>query len=432
MKLLETIYTPQESVNDDFLSLLTVMVKSGDPIKKGQLIAEMETSKAVVEVHSPADGYILVHVQANTDVKVGTRMFEVFDSPVSGDMITPAITTTTHAVAASHVQETAVVNTVFSKAALAYIEKNNIDKNRFKGLAFVTTKDIIPRHGKTNDTHIISPAAQPLAASVVKEVNPSAREIKPITASKKREYEYLSSVNGPSVVSRLSVFINVSNPGNIGKAQRFISSTPLPTIIYEVSRLLLKYPNLNSFYNNGSQAFYNNIHVGFALDDGVMGLKVAALFDSDKLSSQEIEESISSLSQKYVSNQLSVTELTSSTFTITDLFNSPVQNFHPLVNINNSAVLGVSGFDKSGFVLDLSFDHRITSGKEVSLFLGDLKQRLEARFRLGSEAKEERQHVQCQKCLRSIDDDVNGNIFFQKVVNSKYDGYVCSNCLNGW
>ena len=103
------------------------------------------------------------------------------------------------------------------------------------------------------------------------------------------------------------------------------------------------------------------------------------------------------------------------------------------MNNNNSCILGISSLHKDEFIIDLSFDHRLTSGKEVSQFLGDLKFRLEARFNKGlKESNESLPDIQCVKCYRDLTEDIDGNIFFQKVINSKYNGYICSNCLNGW
>ena len=139
------------------------------------------------------------------------------------------------------------------------------------------------------------------------------------------------------------------------------------------------------------------------------------------------------MSLKYSKNQLNILDLTSATFTITDLFNSDIISFHPLVNNNNSCILGISSLHKDEFIVDLSFDHRLTSGKEVSRFLSDLKFRLEARFNKGlNNLNESLSDVQCIKCYRGIDEDIDGNIFFQKAINSKYNGYICSHCLKGW
>jgi pyruvate/2-oxoglutarate dehydrogenase complex dihydrolipoamide acyltransferase (E2) component len=433
MSVISTIYASQESVNDDYISLLAVYVKTGDQVVRDSLLAEFETSKAVMEVRAEADGYVAVLVQPNTDIKVGSKMFELSDSPVVATGITAGGNNGSN--------ESVTVNadpplqqTKFSKAAADYLEKKGMNAAAFKHLAFVTTKDL--QDTEKDKVHAAKSHHQNSNGSIpaiVKETNPAGKTIKPLAANKRREYEFLYSVNSSSVISRLSTFIKVDNKENIGLSQNFIKSTPLPTVIHEISRLLLKFPNLNSFYINGEQAFYNVINVGFALDDGKTGLKVASIFDTDKQSLYQVEESISQLSLKYTAQELKVDELTSCTFTITDLYNTGVLSFHPLINSNNSSILGISGYNNGGFVLDLSFDHRLTSGKEVSLFLEDLKFRLEHRFATNAHSNNHAlEDIQCFNCYRHMNDDLDGNIYFTKIKNTKHDGYICSNCLKGW
>lgn len=428
MPVISTIYAMQESVNDDYLSLLSVYVKTGDHVTRDALLAEFETSKAVMEVRAEADGYVKVFVQPNTDVKIGSRMFELLDSP-------PGEAAKTATANEMDVDETLAPQqpaeqpaSRFSNAAAEYLRNNHISADKFRHLSFVTTKDILNGHAEKPAS--ANRTSQP---AVTKETNATAKTAKPLPAAKRREFEYLYSVNSSSVISRLSVFIKLGSKEAVGTSQHFIKSTPLPTIIHEVSKLLIKYPNLNSFYLNGEQAFYNGIHVGFAADDGKNGLKVAAIFNTDQLSLYQIEEAISNLSVRYAAQELKVEELSSCTFTITDLFNTGVLSFHPLVNSNNSAILGISGFNNGGFIVDLSFDHRVSSGREVSLFLEDLKFRVEHRFENSSVTGNHiREDIQCFNCLRSITDDLNGNLYFQKILNSKHDGYICSNCIKGW
>ncbi len=375
MNLINTILAPQESVNDQFLSLISVIVKNGEFVKSDTLIAELETSKAVIEVRSEVDGYVKVFVQANTDIKIGSKMFEFYDSPIETDLNLIIDITEIKLNEKDKNENDQKINTKYSKAALEYIEKNKINKNDFVNKSFVTTKDLFVKNNINNFNKI----PEQLIGKT-KETNSSEIEIKPISKNKKREFEYLYSVNSSSVISRLSIVISVSSKDSISNSQNFIKTTPLPSIVQEVSKLLLKYPNLNSFYLNGEQAFYKSINIGFAIDDGKNGLKVASILKTDTLNLRIIEESISELSIKYSKNQLDLNELTSATFTITDLFNTSIIGFHPLVNVNNSCILGISSLHKDEFIIDLSFDHRLTSGKEVSEFLGDLKFRLEARF----------------------------------------------------
>jgi pyruvate/2-oxoglutarate dehydrogenase complex dihydrolipoamide acyltransferase (E2) component len=424
MTLINTIFAPQESVNDQFISLISLFVKNGDYVESDCLIAETETSKAVLEIRSEFPGYIKVFVEENSDIKVGTKMFEFYDSPfeveLSNDNNIDEATSKSNS--SSEKQ-----NTVFSKAALNYIKENNINIDDFSSLTFVTTKDF---NTSKDESKNLKPNIK--NEFISNEINATERELRPISKSKKKEFEYLYSVNSSSVISRLSISVAVNNKDSVSLAQNFIKSTPLPTIIQEVSKLLLKFPNLNSFYLNGQQAVYKNINIGFAIDDGAHGLKVASILSTDAMTLNMIEEAISDLTLKYSNNQLNLLELTSATFTITDLYNTEIVSFHPLVNVYNGCILGISSLRHGEFIVDLSFDHRLTSGKEVSQFLSDLKYRLEARFNnFIANSNQNYSNIKCVKCYRGTDEDINGNIFFHNVINSKYSGYVCSNCLNG-
>ena len=137
---------------------------------------------------------------------------------------------------------------------------------------------------------------------------------------------------------------------------------------------------MNSFFYLGKRVTHKDINIGIAYDNGINGLKVASINNTDSMDLNSIEEAISDLSIKYNENKLSLKEITSASLTITDLFASGVCNFHPLVNINNSVILGICGMKNGGFNLEVSFDHRISNGLEVSKFLSDLKYRLEARY----------------------------------------------------
>jgi pyruvate/2-oxoglutarate dehydrogenase complex dihydrolipoamide acyltransferase (E2) component len=193
---------------------------------------------------------------------------------------------------------------------------------------------------------------------------------------------------------------------------------------------------LNNYYLDSEIVINEYINIGFAIDDSENGLKVASISNTNKLSLLDIENEILSLSTKYKEKKLNIEDLTSATFTITDLFNTNVLNFHPLVNFKNSTILGISSYQNNGFIIDVSFDHRITSGKEISNFLNDLKFRLENRLNPGlniinNKVRKDNNYC-CIKCGRENNEDLNANIYFLKVFNSKYDGIICSNCLIGW
>ena len=88
-----SIHAPRVNNNDDEVKLVSLRVAVGEKISRGQLVAEVETDKAVVEVEAPADGFVL-GILANVDavIAVGSVLLwlgERADEPM------PAVAATT-------------------------------------------------------------------------------------------------------------------------------------------------------------------------------------------------------------------------------------------------------------------------------------------------------------------------------------------------
>jgi pyruvate/2-oxoglutarate dehydrogenase complex dihydrolipoamide acyltransferase (E2) component len=428
-KILQVIKTPQESVNDDSVIIVEILVKNGDKVSSGDKLAEIETSKANIEIHSDENGFVKSFFKENQEVLIGETLFEIYSKKISSNEEARIKPIENDKLNKNEQQFSKNFNTKFSKEAEKLILKNKINKDEFKSYEYVSTDQILTylNIDKTSSSNSIKKNKKELL-TLEKEFISSEKKLE---KKKLNEIKYLSNVNASGLVSRLTIFINASIE-EIAESQNFITSTPLPLIAYEVSRLLLKYPNLNSFYFLEKSIKHSNVNIGVAFDNGQNGLKVAAIKQTDLLDLNSIEENISNLSQKYNENKLSVEEISSSSFTITDLFSTGVTNFHPLVNINNSVILGICGINKGGFNIELSFDHRISNGLEVSKFLNDLKSRLEFHYNSDTRNPSQNDLNNCDICLRDINDDFEGNIKFIKILNSKNESIICSNCLNGW
>ncbi|MEI8279392.1 MAG: 2-oxo acid dehydrogenase subunit E2 [Bacteroidota bacterium] len=435
MNILQKIAVPQESVNDDKLLVVNVHVQSGDKVTKGQLIAELESSKAIVDIFCEADGYANVFCKPGQELSVGKIMFEITDVYIPGAVsnvpfntsIPNAITTN------SNIQ----IHTEFSKQALLLIAELKADKSLFKNDDFVNTRIVKKRLG-------LEPTESPAQGTVapIKKASlslPISKELKFVEHDiiKKREIEFLNVVNSTGLVSNLTVEINVSYfDSRVRRYQEIIFSTPLPLVIFECSRLLAKYPVLNAFYANEGVYFHAEVNVGFAVDMG-KGLKVLTIRNTNTKSLKEIEHEIYRLIEGYNDNSLKKDDTTGATFTITDLFASATANFLPLVNAQNSTILGIGSLndEMTKFQLSCSFDHRVSNGKEISVFLGDLKTRLEgylADQEMLELARKREPLTECYKCMRKTDDDMNGQVQFMKVLVKGKEDIICSNCLLVW
>ena len=446
-KLIEKIIVPQESVNDDDVTVVSIKVKEKQKISAKDILVEIETSKAILDIESTRAGYVHVKCKEGDDVPVGDVMFEIYDSedfvvnnekseikidvPVSEKTIEKQVHNEikfeTEVIPVKEVENNINLEfkTKFSKQANTLILQHKIEKNKFSKFQFVNSKIVNAYLGLSVSKEVSRPKKN-------NTIIDDTLSLKKLPKSKINEIKYLDDVNSSGLVSQLGVDIKATLKG-IKSAQNFIESTPLPTIIHEVSRLLKVYSNLNSYYENNNLILYNDINIGVAFDDNINGLKVGTIENAHKLNLKSIENSITDLSLKYQENKLSVKEITSHTVTISDLFSTEVTSFKPLINSKNSIILGIASLQNQIFRIECAFDHRISSGVEISLFLKDLKNRLESRF-LDSNTYNYTisEGDNCVKCLREIDDDFAGDIYFIKVSNSKLKGSICSLCLNGF
>jgi pyruvate dehydrogenase E2 component (dihydrolipoamide acetyltransferase) len=249
-----------------------------------------------------------------------------------------------------------------------------------------------------------------------------------VSAGKRREIEYLSSVARNGLVSTLYITINVKKVIKVlNQKLSFLRDSILPVILLESSRLLVKYPLLNAFFDNDQIGNIPSVNIGIAMDIDD-GLKVVKFPDTDKMGIFEIEEMILELSNRYLDKKLSVKELTEITFTVTDISNTGISFFAPLINKNNSAILGIAKADNSGnCLMSLSFDHRVTEGKYAGNFLADLKVRIES-FSFESEDDTVSTEV-CYKCFKELSEDLNEKGFIKVQTSKGEEKLICDTCL---
>jgi 2-oxoglutarate dehydrogenase E2 component (dihydrolipoamide succinyltransferase) len=246
----------------------------------------------------------------------------------------------------------------------------------------------------------------------------------------------LSAVQCYGLNSTVSVSVEVDNVLNfVNFNMPLLKGSFLPIIVYETSRLLKKYPKMNSFFEDDSIVYYDVVNIGIAMDME-KGLKVLKMSNSDQLSIMEIEKSILDLSRKYYEDKITVKDVSDVTFTVTDLSGSGVATFFPLINKNNSAILAVSSVDEKLKRLNLTvtFDHRVTEGKYAAAFLYELKTRIESYTQEATfEGISMDAGSMCFKCHRKVKDEKNTGVVFLKILGSaENNNIICSVCYDGW
>ena len=142
-KLLEEIKTPQESVNDDSVIIVEVFVKNSDKIKKNSLLAEIETSKALIEIYSEKGGYVKCLCEKDQEVSIGKTLFEVYSEDFNN--VDEKLKESIKIEKFSSQSKKNIQNdftTKFSKEAEKLILKNKISKDVFKNSEFISSDEV--------------------------------------------------------------------------------------------------------------------------------------------------------------------------------------------------------------------------------------------------------------------------------------------------
>lgn len=151
---------------------------------------------------------------------------------------------------------------------------------------------------------------------------------------------------------------------------------------------LQEWPSVNAYLNEDEIIYHNYVDISIAVS-APKGLVVPVIRNAHMMTMADIEREVKSLATKARDNKLSIEEMTGGTFTITNggVFGSLLST--PILNIPQSAILGMHKIEErpvaiSGQVqirpmmyVALSYDHRIIDGRESVGFLVRVKELLE-------------------------------------------------------
>jgi pyruvate dehydrogenase E2 component (dihydrolipoamide acetyltransferase) len=154
-------------------------------------------------------------------------------------------------------------------------------------------------------------------------------------------------------------------------------------VCFSVIKALKKFPNVNTHFLGDSIRYFNKIHLGLAVDTE-RGLMVPVVHNADDLSvtglARQFKEIAAACRNGSVNPDIFSPE--AGTFTVSNLGNYGVEMFTPVINLPQSAILGVNtivprpkdiGDGVYAFVpfigLSLTYDHRSLDGGEATRFL---------------------------------------------------------------
>jgi pyruvate dehydrogenase E2 component (dihydrolipoamide acetyltransferase) len=354
--------------------------KPGDAVHKGDIIAEVETDKAVMEVEAFQDGYLSGPlVEEGVEAPVGQIIGYISDSPVE-------IAATTKLAEPRSPRGADGANSSDTSAAVAPMSAVLA--------ASMTGQPPVRRHfasaGPARSSAAPSPAVVTLEAATSR-APASNPALFAIEAGPPYRLERASS-------SREAVARNMiaSAAAPIFRVTAQLSLDPLLKSAQEARQSLtlllaracaftiVAHPLFNAAYTPEGLARRDRVDIGIAVDDG-QGLITPVLRDVANKPIAELSHDWSSLRDKVKNRRLSPAEYSGATFYLSNLGASAVvYAFDSIVPIGAAAILSVGASRPEGTLCTLACDHRVVFGADAARFLETLAQQLRDQSRLSA------------------------------------------------
>ena len=381
-------------------TLLEWKVKPGDRVRKGDVVAVVDTSKSAIDVEIWQEGtvYELAH-EIHDTVPVGTviaRLLEPGETVEQAEAAkrqqaaTPAPIVAVPSPAATAPVMTGTLEPEHrrvSPAARVRAQALGIDVARVKGTGpqgAVTLEDVEKAGVKPPAPQ--QPAARPSPADRALAMRAA---IGAVMAKSKREIpHYYLAADIP--LARATQWLSSRNEGR-PVTERVLLAVML---LKAVALALRKFPELNGHYRDGAFVPGAGIHVGVAISLRQGGLIAPALHDTDKLALDALMQRLTDLVARARALTLRSSEMSDATVTVTNLGEQGVDLVQGVIYAPQVALVGFGrpaerAWAENGQVVamplvtaSLSADHRVSDGHRGALFLNELSQRLQQPERL--------------------------------------------------
>ena len=396
--------SPGESISE--VRIAQWLVKDGDVGEKDQVIAEIDSDKATLELSAEESGQIKLLAEADATVNVGDVVAKLDTS------VAPTAKKEVEAKkgqeakgqdqeAKSPEKEAKGTETKKPEAAptatAAHATPVAVKMMEEKGLSADKVKGSGP-NGRITKSDVAAYVAGGVDAGAVA-MNGwggkrDQKRAKMSTLRKKVGERLVMVKNQTAMLTTfnevdMSAVMDLRNKyKDKFKEEKGVSLGFMSIFTKAVTEALRLFPNVNGQIDGDEVISFDYADIGIAVSSP-KGLMVPVLRNAESLSLAEIESSIKTLAIKARDGKLTIDEMTGGTFTITNggVFGSMLST--PIINPPQSAILGMHNIvDRpiavNGQVvirpvmyLALSYDHRIIDGKESVSFLMAIKQMIE-------------------------------------------------------
>ena len=413
-----------------------VLVSEGDEIQAGQVIAEVETEKAVAPVECPHSGRVTkVHIAPGDSIPIGSTLITIEETSKSGSDSKKGATAPQKAESSSKgtPEKAAAPARAASESAPARAQGGTQGGNgqppvpaapSVRRLAREMGIDLhdVPGSGRggrvtADDVHAFADGQHPVGTGIVLSGGsrggtlataqgglapmeapalPDFEQFGPITRQKMNKLARTAASNLsyawatiPHVTQHDLADITDLEAARkafmAGAGAKGPKITMTAIMVKAAVSTLRQHRAFNSSLDLGSGEIIlkDYFHIGIAVDTEA-GLVVPVIRDADQKSFLTIAEELTEIAGKARERKLQMSDMQGGTFTITNLGGIGGSSFTPIVNYPEVAILGMSRsqsqlklvdgqvVERMMLPLSLSYDHRVINGADAARFISTL------------------------------------------------------------
>ena len=363
------------------------LIKEGERVNEHQIVLEVETDKAVVEIPSPRAGIVTrILRQADETVRVGETLLTISDQAEAAQSRPGSVGivgTLPEADDAATTSPPGNAEVLASPLVRQLARERGIDLQGLRGSgprSSITPEDLDRSQTPAQLSGIDYGAVERVPLRGVR------RTIARNVLASQRATAFVTSMEEVDITDlwelRLREQHEVESHGT--------HLTFLPFFIKAAQHALKEHPLLNAAIDDATETIIlkQHYHFGIAVETND-GLMVPVIRDVDRKSILELAAEIQQLGHKARERIIAIEELRGSSFTITNYGHFGGTFATPIINWPDVAILGCGRIAERPWVhrgeiairrilhLSLTFDHRVTDGADAAQFLGKVVRYLE-------------------------------------------------------
>ena len=372
----------------------------GDQISRGDVVATVETDKAVMDVEVFRDGFLSGPIaEIDSVIPVGEPMAFLVETAnqvvsdsvaISGGDKKAAETTTAHVrhheaekhpapghrAPPPHVGDVKPAPRPDNRTATPYARKLagglHVNLNNVKGSGpggVITAADVMNAQPIERPSEI----ARQTPAHVMPEIQVPGHGRAMSAMERAVSHSMTASLTMPTFRTQVN-----AQPAALIKAAKKVGVSVTVAIAKACAVAMQKHPTMNWCYQPVDKLVERtNVDIGMAVSADGGGLVVPVLRGCESRSLEELNESWGDLVNRARKRRLAPEEYANPTFMVSNMGMLGVSYFDAIPTPGTAAILAISAAGPEGMPLVVTADHRVVNGAEVAMYLGTLKQTIE-------------------------------------------------------